>query len=90
MTTLQSQQEIALMAHLLRRASFGATRDELERYLEKGYEATVEELLNPTDAVYLKALACADGPCTTSAGGRDGTCGRGRMRAPLHNFHRVP
>ena len=25
-----------------------------------------------------------------SAGGRDGTCGRGRMRAPLHNFHRVP
>ena len=39
----------------------------------------------------------ADGPCTPggdgehgSAGGRDGTCGRGRMRAPLHNFHRVP
>ena len=49
MTTLQSQQEIALMAHLLRRASFGATRDELEGYLEEGYEATVEELLNPTD-----------------------------------------
>ena len=39
----------------------------------------------------------ADGPCTPggdgehgSAGGRDGTCGRGRMRAPLHSFHRVP
>ena len=39
----------------------------------------------------------ADGPCTLggdgehgSAGGRDGTCGRGRMRAPLHSFHRVP
>ena len=39
----------------------------------------------------------ADGPCTPggdgehgSAGGRDGTCGRGLMRAPLHSFHRVP
>ena len=50
-------------------------------------------------AVYLKALSVqlqADGPCTPggdgehgSAGGRDGTCGRGRMRAPLHNFHRA-
>ena len=42
MTTVQLKQDIALMAHLLRRASFGATRDELEGYLEKGYEATVE------------------------------------------------
>ena len=39
--------EIALMAHLLRRAGFGAARDELEAYVEKGYEATVEELLYP-------------------------------------------
>ena len=37
------------MAHLLRRASFGARSDELERYLEQGYDATVEQLLNPTD-----------------------------------------
>ena len=49
MTAVQSRQEVALMAHLLRRAAFGATRDELEGYVEKGYEATVEELLNPTD-----------------------------------------
>ena len=41
--------DLELMAHLLRRAGFGATRDELESYLEKGYEATVEELLNPVD-----------------------------------------
>ena len=41
---------LALMAHLLRRAGFGATRDELERYLAKGYEATVEELLHPENA----------------------------------------
>ena len=42
-----SDQDIALMAHLLRRAGFGATRDELEAYQVKGYEATVEDLLNP-------------------------------------------
>ena len=35
------------MAHLLRRAGFTATRDELEAYVAKGYEATVEELLHP-------------------------------------------
>ena len=38
-----------LMAHLLRRAGFGANRDELERYLSLGYEATVESLLHPSD-----------------------------------------
>ena len=36
-----------LFAHLMRRAGFGATRGELEGYISKGYEATVEELLNP-------------------------------------------
>jgi len=44
-----SNQDIATMAHLLRRAGFGASRDELEGYLAKGYEAVVEELLD-TDA----------------------------------------
>ena len=39
--------EIALMAHLMRRAGFGATRQELERRVNIGYEATVDELLNP-------------------------------------------
>ena len=41
--------EVQLMAHLLRRAGFGATRHELEAYAAKGYEATVEELLDPSD-----------------------------------------
>ena len=41
------QDDIALMAHLMRRAGFGATRDELEARVAKGYEATVEELVNP-------------------------------------------
>ena len=44
-----SDQDIALMAHLMRRAGFGATRDELEEYVAKGYEAVVEELLDPGD-----------------------------------------
>ena len=44
-----SNQDIALMAHLMRRAGFGASRSELEEYVAKGYEATVEELLNPGD-----------------------------------------
>ena len=35
------------MAHLMRRAGFGATRDELEARVANGYEATVEELLHP-------------------------------------------
>ena len=44
-----SNQDIALMAHLMRRAGFTATRDELEEFVAKGYEATVEELLHPGD-----------------------------------------
>ena len=44
-----SRQEIELMAHLMRRAGFGASRDELEERLARGYEETVEELLNPED-----------------------------------------
>ena len=39
--------DIALMAHLMRRAGFGATRDEVEARVAKGYEATVEELIDP-------------------------------------------
>ena len=42
--------DIALLAHLLRRAGFGATRDELEVYAANGYEATVEELIRPESA----------------------------------------
>ncbi len=39
--------DIALMAHLMRRAGFGASRQELERRAAVGYEQTVEELLDP-------------------------------------------
>ena len=39
--------EIAQMAHLMRSAGFGATREELERHVARGYESTVEDLLHP-------------------------------------------
>jgi hypothetical protein len=39
--------DIALMAHLMRRAGFGENREEIERRASIGYDATVEELLNP-------------------------------------------
>ena len=39
--------DIALIAHLMRRAGFGGNREELETYASKGYEATLEELLYP-------------------------------------------
>ncbi len=47
MTIVQERRDVALMAHLLRRAAFGATAEELDRYMELGYEETVEALLSP-------------------------------------------
>ena len=41
--------DVELIAHLMRRAGFGATREQLEQYAAKGYEATVEELISPVD-----------------------------------------
>ena len=37
--------DIGLMAHLMRRAGFGAPRQELERRAAQGYDATVDELI---------------------------------------------
>ena len=39
--------DLALIAHLMRRAGFGATRAELEQYAEQSYEEIVEDLLHP-------------------------------------------
>ena len=41
--------DIGLMAHLMRRAGFGAASDELEARVAKSYETTVEELLHPDE-----------------------------------------
>lgn len=45
---MATQHDIALMAHLLRRAGFGAGRAEIEDKATQGYDVTVEQLLNPT------------------------------------------
>ena len=54
MTLADTSQRVALadsetrkLAHLLRRAGFGPTRQEIQRGVAQGYEATVEELLHP-------------------------------------------
>ena len=44
-----ADKDIPLMAHLMRRAGFGAQYKELEARAAKGYQATVEELLHPED-----------------------------------------
>ena len=48
MATTQTRTDPKLMAHLLRRAGFGATPAELDLALERGYQATLDELLDPT------------------------------------------
>ncbi len=50
MTTVDQKQDVALMAHLLRRAGFGATADELDHYMDMSYEEAVEELLSARPA----------------------------------------
>ena len=47
MTTVESKQDSVLMAHLLRRAGFGATPAEMDRAMGMGYDSTLKELLNP-------------------------------------------
>ena len=42
-----SDQDISLIAHLMRRAGFGAPLEELQARAAKGYDASVEELLDP-------------------------------------------
>ena len=42
-----AEQDTALMAHLMRRAGFGATPDELEVLVAKGYDQVVDELIEP-------------------------------------------
>ena len=46
-TATASDPQRALIAHLLRRAGFGATPAELDAYCAWGYDATVEWLLHP-------------------------------------------
>ena len=42
-----ADERLATMAHLLRRAGFGASRDELDDYAARPYEEVVDDLVNP-------------------------------------------
>ena len=42
-----AENDLALIAHLMRRAGFGASRSELEELAPKGYDAIVEDILHP-------------------------------------------
>ena len=43
-----SDNQIELIAHLMRRAGFGATREELTSLAQKGYSRVVSDLVTPT------------------------------------------
>ena len=45
--TTTTANELAQIAHLMRRAGFGSTRAELEALASKGYEAAVDDLVHP-------------------------------------------
>ena len=47
---VHEKEDLSLLAHLMRRAGFGATYEELEAALADGYEATVDRLLHPERA----------------------------------------
>jgi len=53
-----STENLALFGHLFRRAGFGATKNELEAFASKGYDSTVDRLLDfsEPDGVQLDAL----------------------------------
>ena len=42
--------DLALMAHLMRRAGFGSTREEVEALTARSYESVVEDLLHPENS----------------------------------------
>ena len=44
---MPDKEQIALMGHLMRRAGFGSPYEELVARASRGYEASVDELLNP-------------------------------------------
>ena len=46
---MTSRNGIDLMAHLMRRAGFGASRSELEQLSETRYETVADQLLRPEE-----------------------------------------
>ena len=50
---VETKRDLELIAHLMRRAGFGANRTEIEALAEKGYDNALDELLNPVDPQWL-------------------------------------
>ena len=48
-----ADKQIELIAHLARRAGFGATREELEEYAKIGYEGAVDKLLETSNPKWM-------------------------------------
>ena len=48
---MSERNDLALVAHLMRRAGFGADKAELEMLAAQGYEATVEQLIDPPEEI---------------------------------------
>ncbi|MCY4581074.1 MAG: DUF1800 family protein, partial [Chloroflexi bacterium] len=49
-----TKKDLELLAHLMRRAGFGATRSQIEALEEKGYDAVVEDLIDaPENATWM-------------------------------------
>ena len=76
---------IELIAHLLRRAGFGANRDELASRAANGYEATVEELLESQGGTTDQRLLGA--PLPPGILGDDGPLGPRRELAVPDGHH---
>ena len=53
---MATKEQIALIAHLMRRAGFGAPRSEIEAHASRGYKDTVEWLLHPEEQPELDEL----------------------------------
>ena len=53
MTTVSSRADLPLVAHLLRRAGFGGTREELSEFASVDYAVAVDRLLDAVDTTSL-------------------------------------
>ena len=47
---VSTSSDVKLMAHLLRRAGFGATKEQLDQYISIGYEGVVDSLIDNEDS----------------------------------------
>jgi hypothetical protein len=81
--------QLDLMGYLFRRAGFGATRDELEAALAKGYEAALEELLHPEQVPDLEAEKRFWGAVSVRVDGTSWLYVAEHSRYRIHIYERV-